>query len=83
MISAGDAAPDADRRHEPSPPARLSPASAPAGQRRQGALEVRELLIKELRADIVGPRGGPEEKLPSSESPLRGYMSGILFPRHM
>ena len=83
MSSAGDAAPDADRRHEPSPPARLSPTSAPAGQRRQGALEVREMLIDELRADIVGPRGGPEEKLPSSESPLRGYMSGILFPRHM
>ena len=42
---------------------------------------MREMLIDELRADIVGPRGGPEEVLPSSESPLRGYMSGILFPQ--
>ena len=47
------------------------------------SLRVRDMLIKELRDDIVGPRGGPEEVLPSSESPLRGYMSGILFPRHM
>ena len=79
MSSAGDAAPGAGQ-HEPSPPARPSPAPGPS---RQGALEVREMLIDELRADIVGPRGGPAEKLPSSESPLRGYMSGILFPRHM
>ena len=41
------------------------------------------MLIDELRDDIVGPRGGPEEELPSSESPLRGYLSGILFPRHV
>ena len=47
----------------------------------QDALEVRELLVKELRDDIVGPRGGPEEVLPPSESPLRGYLSGILFPQ--
>lgn len=47
----------------------------------QDALEVRELLVKELRDDIVGPRGGPEEVLPASESPLRGYLSGILFPQ--
>ena len=49
----------------------------------QRALQVRDMLIEELRADIVGPRGGPEEVLPSSESPLRGYLSGILFPRHV
>ena len=47
----------------------------------QKELEVRELLIDELRGDIVGPRGGPEEVLPSSERPLRGYLSGILFPQ--
>ena len=58
-------------------------AAAAASQRQEGALRVREMLIDELRADIVGPRGGPEEVLPSRESPLRGYMSGILFPRHV
>ena len=77
MSSAGDTAPGANPLHDPP-----RPSSAPA-PRGQGALEVREMLIDELRADIVGPRGGPEERLPSSESPLRGYMSGILFPRHM
>ncbi len=82
MSSAGDAAPGANQLRDSSrlPPAHGEPAPR---LRRQGALEVREMLIDELRADIVGPRGGPEEKLPSSESPLRGYMSGILFPRHM
>lgn len=45
------------------------------------SLRVRDMLIKELRDDIVGPRGGPEEVLPSSESPLRGYLSGVLFPQ--
>ena len=49
----------------------------------QRSLQVRDMLIDELRADIVGPRSGPEEVLQSSESPLRGYLSGILFPRHV
>ena len=47
----------------------------------QGAPEVRDLLVNELCDDIVGPRGGPEEVLSKSESPLRGYLSGILFPQ--
>ena len=89
MISAGDGT---GPRRQPgmrspasrAPDAPAAAAAAPAaGPRLEGALRVREILIDELRADIVGPRGGPEEVLPSSESPLRGYMSGILFPRHM
>ena len=47
----------------------------------QRSLRVRDMLIDELRSDIVGPRGGLEEELPSSESPLRGYLSGVLFPQ--
>lgn len=78
MISAGHATHDADQHQEPRPPAQPSPDPCP---RPQGELEVREMLIGELRADIVGPRGGPEERLPSSESPLRGYISGVLFPQ--
>ena len=53
-----------------------------SGDPQQRALQVRDMLIEELRADIVGPRGGLDEVLPSGESPLRGYLSGVLFPRH-
>lgn len=86
MSSAASAA---GQRGPPTLPSGAAPARdrpAPSGvpdARQKRALDVRGLLIQELQDDIVGPRGGPEEELPSSESPLRGYMSGILFPRHL
>ena len=42
---------------------------------------VRNILIEWIKNDVVGPRGGPEEELPSSENPTQSYLSGILFPK--
>lgn len=39
----------------------------------------RELLVKRLRGEILGPAGGADEVL--SDPPVTAYSTGVLFPR--
>ena len=41
---------------------------------------MREVLVTELVREVLGPRGGPTELLPLSESPLTEYLTGVLAP---
>ena len=38
----------------------------------------RKLLVERLRADLIGPLGGPDEKF--SDLPTDRYLTGMLFP---
>lgn len=40
---------------------------------------VRTLLLRRLEADLVGPKGGPEETI--EERPSARYLTGILYPQ--
>lgn len=37
-------------------------------------------LLMDLVADVLGPRGGPEELLPSDQDPRDEYITGVLEP---
>ena len=41
--------------------------------------EVRQILIKEIEDDIIGPRLGPEEEI--NANPTSEYLTGILHPK--
>ena len=41
--------------------------------------EVRQILIKEIEDDIIGPRLGPEEEI--NANPTSEYLAGILHPK--
>ena len=41
--------------------------------------EVRQILIKEIEGDIIGPRLGPEEEI--NANPTSEYLAGILHPK--
>ncbi len=50
--------------------------------RESGILSVRNRMIKALREELLGPRGGPHERLRApQESPKSEYMTGILEPQ--
>ncbi|WP_150253936.1 DISARM system helicase DrmA [Nocardiopsis deserti] len=40
----------------------------------------RDSLVEALVAEVLGPRGGPEERLPLDEDPLDEYLVGVLAP---
>jgi hypothetical protein len=40
----------------------------------------RDLLLKALVAELLGPRGGAQETLAADEDPLDEYISGVLAP---
>ena len=48
--------------------------------------EIRQRLIKEIEADLIGPRKGKTEEerehevLPGTRNPLNEYVAGVLFP---
>lgn len=37
-------------------------------------------MVRELRRTLVGPRGGPRERLPVGDDPRYAYLAGVLFP---
>ena len=51
--------------------------NTPASKKDQD--EVRQILIKEIEDDIIGPRLGPEEEI--NANPTSEYLAGILHPK--
>ena len=43
--------------------------------------DIRAIIVEEIEKDLVGPRGGLDEILPSREEPTKSYLAGILFPK--
>ena len=43
-------------------------------------MDVRSILIDTIQKEILGPRGGQKETL-NNDSPIRTYLTGILFPQ--
>ncbi|MFC4914087.1 DISARM system helicase DrmA [Actinomadura gamaensis] len=40
----------------------------------------RDNLVEELVAEVLGPRGGTDETMPSDEDPVDEYLAGVLAP---
>ena len=43
--------------------------------------DIREILIDEIKKDIIGPRGDEDEEYWGYERPQTRYFSGVLYPR--
>ena len=43
--------------------------------------DIREILIDEIKKDIIGPRGDEDEEYWDYERPQTRYFSGVLYPR--
>ena len=43
--------------------------------------DIREILIDEIKKDIIGPRGEEDEEYWGYERPQTRYFSGVLYPR--